>query len=232
MSKAELQSIRQALKNTGLTALMSMTGQLDRNGRSGMFQRIEYLAELGIPELLTIGPRGDYVQDPGPETFQYLPGELVKFAEDLSACADFAQEHGVHISLKPHGGPTGTGAGLKQLADALDGRIGVYFDPGNILFYVGTNPEDELSHITGNLSGLCIKDHRGELGGLDFPTPGTTGEVNWNSIFGALHNAGSTGPALIELVGGLERAKTPDETQKELAAAKEYLQPFVDSLLK
>ncbi len=102
------------------------------------------------------------------------------------------------LALKPHGGPTGTGPGLLEMVETPGaGEVGVFYDPGNLLYYTGVRPESDLPIIAPRTVGLCVKDHRGPVGSERVPTPGD-GEVDWPAIFRTLGEAGFRGPSLIE----------------------------------
>jgi len=57
---------------------------------------------------------------------------LARMVEGMQECCDFAGQHGVHLALENHGGPTATPAGLLRLVKAVDSPwFGVNLDTGN-----------------------------------------------------------------------------------------------------
>jgi len=137
-----------------------------------------------------------------------------------------AEQTNVLVVLKPHMGLT---AAAWELADTLE-RIGspavrACYDAGNVHYYEGLEPEEDIKDIAGQTVALCVKDHRGPRGTNDFPTPGD-GDVDHAAIFRALAGAGFAGPCVVELVKG----STVEEVDRELARAARYLQGIVAAL--
>ncbi len=57
---------------------------------------------------------------------------LNQMVECMQECCEFAGEHGVHLALENHGGPTATPAGLLKLVKGVDSPwFGVNLDTGN-----------------------------------------------------------------------------------------------------
>jgi len=135
-----------------------------------------------------------------------------------------AERRGVTILLKPHGGIAGTGMDLALLVERLGSpAVRVCYDPGNVRYYEGVRPEPDLPGVADLVRAVCIKDHRGGRANVDFPTPGD-GEIDHVAIFRALDAVQFSGPCLIERIDGLS---TPEETDRELARGRVYLEQAI-----
>jgi len=152
--------------------------------------------------------------------------------DDLPAVAEHAEEAGVTIEIKPHGDPYATGRDCVQLVERVDSpafKIG--YDPGNVHNYVGEDPTAEIEEVAPHVASLCVKDYSPENGVA--VTPGD-GEVDFETVFEALGEAGFDGPALVETLGkGDDRlhdggSGTIEEVNREAERAHDYLTNFVD----
>ena len=217
MTGEEVRAIRRVVDRLGFRVHMAFGGAVKPETVSPLRAKIARTGELGIPTFLLTGPRGQLAKDAS--AFRFLPGEREQYAGLLAELSEYARGVGVSLALKPHGGPAGTAPGLSELVETPGvGAVGVFYDPGNVRFYMGVRPEDDLPVIAPRTTGLCVKDHRGPMGANHFPTPGD-GEVAWPAIFRILGGAGFRGPALIEMVPG----EKPEEVERELARTRDYL---------
>ncbi len=140
------------------------------------------------------------------------------YYDTMAACCDYAQEKGVMLTLKPHGGITDTGADLVYAVDRIDHEsFGIYYDPGNIVHYRGLNPINELRVCAEFVVAMCIKDSLGEKEGVNI-LPGT-GVVSFESVFEELFDVGFDGPCIVECLGG----ETLDEVNAAAAETHNFL---------
>ena len=137
----------------------------------------------------------------------------------VGQCLDCAEENDVMLLLKPHGG-------LCALAEDLLGAVerfahpnfGICYDPGNILYYTGERPEDDLPKLVEHVQAMCVKDETGGQHGEVMLTPGD-GLVDFRRIFSILDEAGFEGPCWIECLGGGSVA----EINTEAVRARRFL---------
>ncbi len=124
----------------------------------------------------------------------------------LREAAEYAADKGVTITLKPHGGISATNADLLKALETVDHpNFGIYFDPGNIIYYTGGDALENLAELAPGVVGICVKDESGgEKGDVNLE-PGT-GDVDFDAVFGVLKSAGFSGPACVECLGGEELA--------------------------
>jgi len=135
------------------------------------------------------------------------------YYDAMAACCDYAQERGVMLALKPHGGITCTGADLLYAVRRIDHpNFGIYYDAGNIVHYKGLNPVNELLVCAEHVVAMCIKDSLGELEGVNI-LPGT-GVVDFAGVFEVLCGAGFDGPCIVECLGGDTLAEVNEAAAK------------------
>jgi len=158
---------------------------------------VDTARSAGVPHLLTTG----VTDPPRYETF---------FAV-LKATAPYAAKQGVTLGLKPHGGISGTNRDCVAAVERVGSTgFGIWYDPGNIIHYMGTDPAADLEAVVPYVVGMCVKDCAGGKGGSVSITPGD-GEVDFQQVFSLLQAGGFDGPALVECLGGT----TPEEVDRE-----------------
>lgn len=199
---------RAEVEEAGLTPSTCWAGfPLDggpEKAEAGLKAFIDATAAFGAPYLLSCGTAR------GPNEDLYY--------ETMAACCDYAEDQGVMLTLKPHGGITCTGADLVYALDRIDhDNFGIYYDAGNIMHYKGLNPVNELLVIAECVVGMCVKDSLGELAGVNI-LPGT-GVVDFEGVFELLLDAGFDGPLLVECLGG----ESLEEVNANAAATREFL---------
>ncbi|MEW6357865.1 MAG: sugar phosphate isomerase/epimerase family protein [Planctomycetota bacterium] len=144
------------------------------------------------------------------------------FCEAVSLCADYAAEKNVILGMKPHGGISATGQDCLEIV----GRIAadsfrIWYDPGNVIYYAGGVPHEDVKCVAKYVTGLCVKDCSGKGQGVDV-SPGK-GMVDFERFFDALFDAGFDGPAIVECVGG----KTPEEVDAEAKYTVKFLKDIL-----
>lgn len=223
MTAEEVKWLARTLNRLELEPVLMWGGAIDPADMAKHRARVERGGEIGVGTYLIMGPRSNFVKEPTAATYAWQKGERERYGEILAELSAFAKPAGVSLAIKPHGGPTGKAQGLLDMAQTPGATdIGVYYDPGNLLYYTGVAPEGDLPVVAKRLTGLCVKDHAGPLGANDFPVPGE-GEVDWTSIFGTLKAAGFSGPAMVEVLPG----EAPDQAEQDLVRAVAYLRKLL-----
>ncbi|MBN2314348.1 MAG: TIM barrel protein [Sedimentisphaerales bacterium] len=136
----------------------------------------------------------------------------------IAECCDYAEEKGIGISVKPHGGLNATGPQCRKTIEMVGHKnFRIWYDPGNIYFYSdGTlDPVDDAATVDGLVVGMCIKDYKHPKK-VDV-TPGT-GQVDFKGVLARLQKGGFTSGALV--VECLE----PGDLEQTLAEAKKARQ--------
>lgn len=117
----------------------------------------------------------------------------------IAECCDYAQEKGLGISIKPHGGLNATGPQCRKTIEMVGHKnFRIWYDPGNIFFYSDgkLDPIDDAATVDGLVVGMCIKDYKHPKNVA--VTPGT-GQVDFAAVLARLKKGGFThGPLIIE----------------------------------
>jgi sugar phosphate isomerase/epimerase len=154
----------------------------------------------------------------------------------VAECCGYAAEKNVRLTIKPHGGLTGTGPQLRSAVEKVNHKsFTVLYDAGNILYYSGgkVDPVADAATLHGWVTGWCVKDYAPPRGGnaaqgagkgtVEF-TPGA-GQVDFRAVFAELKRGGFTrGPLLIETLSA-------SDLPGLLAEAKKARQ-FVEALVR
>ena len=72
------------------------------------------------------------------------------------------------------------------------------YDPGNVRYYTGAVPEEDIEFALPRLGHFHLKDQRGGKGVADFPPLGE-GEVDIPRILRRLRETGFSGPVCMEI---------------------------------
>lgn len=220
---AELKRITELLARHGLTAV-GLSGHSDLVTDEGVteFRKALNLSRgLGIPRVTT--STGGHADTSGGS----LDAQREAFLARIGGLADEAAADGITICLETHGGLLATGALAAELVRQIDKpNVGLAYDPGNVIFYGDTRPEEDISAALDLIKSMHVKDQIGGVGNWHFPTIGT-GEVDYRRIFAALDAAGYDGPCAIELEFQGDPFPSLAEVNQAMADSVRYLRPFV-----
>lgn len=166
-------------------------------------------ARLGLEFLLSGGPRRN-------ETVDY-------YSSVISEVTAYAADKGVKIAMKPHGGD---GAEILRCIELVNHpNFSIWYDAGNIVYYTGGNPVDELKGIAPYVTGFCAKDCVGK------ETPVMiqfgTGKANFAEVFQVLKNADFKGPVMIECTGEPE---SPQDATRMAVENRDFLKEVFSNL--
>jgi sugar phosphate isomerase/epimerase len=110
--------------------------------------RIRQASAAGLPHVLTFGHSED-------------SGDHKLWIERFKTLGPIAQDHGVMIVIKQHGGSTGTGAACAEIVrEVQHPAIKVNYDAGNVMDYLDLDPIADIKKCAEEVRGFCIKDHR------------------------------------------------------------------------
>lgn len=174
-------------------------------------QQIDNGKVLGLETLLTFGVD--------------KPEQYETYYKMMADAADYAQERGIKIVLKPHGGGSGAAEEIQRcMAKVKRRNFKIWYDAGNIVYYTGLDPVEQLKPIVEHVVGFCAKDCDQQKGNVMIPFG--TGKVDFHAVFSELKKAGYNGPVMVEGVGG----KTYEEVTAGARFNREYLQKLFASL--
>lgn len=215
--------IRRQMSDHGLRPVMSLGGfNADLGKPDGLkkyAEEIDLCAEFGIPVIVGGGP-WYYQKWPNlPKRDSDFQKESAAFYRSLEQLLPHAESRKVIISLKPHTGITARAKDCLAVVKRLPSNwLKISWDAGNVSFYEGIYPDPDLPDLAPYVKSVCLKDHKGGRGALDFPVPGT-GQIDHESMFRILFQAGFSGPMAIEKLEGSDNVmRMPAELIDERAA--------------
>lgn len=205
-----LARLKQRIADTGLKAnmgaLRSRHNIPQDESIKEVRKQIENADALSLPYLLTFGVD--------------RPEEYEHYYKVMSDAAAYAQERNIRLVMKPHGGASGSSAeivaGIKAVAHP---NFKIWYDAGNIVYYTGRDPLEELKPIAQHVTGFCAKDCGAVKG--DVMIQFGTGKVDFAGVFSALGSAGFDGPIMVECC---KVGATAEETMANARANREFLE--------
>ena len=154
------------------------------------------------------------------------PEEFTHYFKVMHEAARYAEEKGVRLVMKPHGGISGSSEEILRCIKAVNHpNFAIWYDAGNIIHYTGKDPAAEIEPIADHITGFCAKDC-GELKGEVMIQFGT-GKVDFAAVFKKLKAAGFNGPVMVECC---QVAATPDETTTNARANREFLEKVLAAI--
>jgi sugar phosphate isomerase/epimerase len=127
------------------------------------------------------------------------PEEVETFKENVRTIADEAQAAGIRLCIETDSNLLPTAEiGRKILEDIGHDWVQFNYDPGNVRYYTGAVPEEDVEYALPRLGHFHLKDQRGGKGVADFPPLGE-GEVDIPRILGRLRDTGFSGPVSMEI---------------------------------
>jgi sugar phosphate isomerase/epimerase len=154
------------------------------------------------------------------------PEDYENYYKVMADAAPYAQERGMKLVLKPHGGGSGASEEIiRCMAKVNHPNFKIWYDAGNIIYYTGKDPLEQLKPIVQYVTGFCAKDCSGEKGNVWLELG--KGKVDFPAVFGMLKSAGFNGPVMVECC---EKGKTADETTAGARRNREFLENLFASL--
>jgi sugar phosphate isomerase/epimerase len=211
-----LQELKKRIESRGLT--VNMTALRPKNDAplddqvKHLQQQVDHAKALGAEFGLTFG-----VDDP-----KYYEN----YYKLMHETADYARSKAFKIVLKPHGGASGAAEEIERCIKKVNHpNFKIWFDAGNIIYYTGKDPVEQLKPIAQYVTGFCAKDCDHQKGSvlLEFGT----GKVDFRAVFSVLKKAGFNGPVMVECVAP---ATTPEQATENARKNREYLANLFASL--
>ena len=146
------------------------------------------------------------------------PAVVDRYYKAIAERCDYADQKGVLLTLKPHGGLNATGPQCRKTIETVGHpNFRLYYDPGNIFYYSdgALDPVDDAPTVAGIVAGVCVKDYRHPK--VVMVTPGT-GQVDFPAVMALLAQGGFTsGPLVIECLADGDLDATLAEAKKARA---------------
>jgi sugar phosphate isomerase/epimerase len=189
LGPVEVEGARRLLDRHSLRCV-SMSGHAQLHTEEGLGRLRRVLAagrELGILVLNTF--TGDAA----------TPDEVATFERHARALADEAEAAGIRLCIETDSNLLPTAQAGASLLDRIGhGWIQINYDPGNVVYYAGIRPEDDIKHGLDRIGHVHLKDKRGGKDVLDFPPLGE-GDLDIASLLRDLQATGFSGPVSMEI---------------------------------
>jgi sugar phosphate isomerase/epimerase len=148
------------------------------------------------------------------------PEEYDHYYKVMSDAAAYAQDKRLKLAMKPHGGSSGASSEIQTVMKAVNHEnFKIWYDAGNIIYYTGKDPIEELKPIARYVTGFCAKDC-GDVKSEVMIQFGA-GKVDFAGVFAVLKSAGFDGPIMVECC---KIGTTPEETGANARANREFLE--------
>lgn len=204
-SKAEdLHTLANTVADNGLQPIIALTSM---PLEEGVEKSVDQLKRM-IDNSLRVGIK--QVMSPGGK--RELAGT---FYEVARRAARYANSVGSMLVLKTHGQLSSTALDCRKALEEVGTEgFGIWYDPGNVLYYDKVRPETDVVHIAAQVIGVCVKDCRMSEGEPDVAVTPGTGDAALPAVFAELAKAGFSGPMLVECVSGKNFEEITDEARK------------------
>jgi sugar phosphate isomerase/epimerase len=175
-------------------------------------KQVENAQALGLVYLLTFGVD--------------RPEEYDHYYKVMRDAAVYADERKIKLVMKPHGGSSGASDEITTVLKAVEHpNFKIWYDAGNIIYYTGKDPIEELKPIAHHVTGFCAKDCGAVKG--DVMIQFGTGKVDFGGVFRTLKGAGFDGPIMVECC---KVGDTAEETMANARANREFLEKILASV--
>jgi sugar phosphate isomerase/epimerase len=215
----EAAALARQTRDAGLTPVMMFsTVMLEAAGAGAAHKRrVDQAAAAGIPYLLTFG--------------KTAPGQYDAAVKALKEVGPHAQQAGVTVLLKQHGGNTATGLDcLKMLREVNHPAVRMGYDEGNVLDYENNDPLPDIAACVSEIRALCLKDHRNTPKDEDC-APGF-GEIDHYKLLMPLRRTGLTIPLVFENIFEplVPRPTVAAEVNQLARRSREYMETVLRGL--
>ena len=175
-------------------------------------RQIDHARELGLEWVLTFGVD--------------KPTEYAHYQTVMRESASYAVDHGIKIVMKPHGGASGASDEIIGVMKTVRNQnFKIWYDAGNIIYYTGKDPIEELKPIASLVTGFCAKDCGGRES--DVMIQFGAGRVDFAGVFRVLKTAGFNGPVMVECC---KIGATAEETMANARANRTFLEKILGEI--
>src|SRR5512136_1319539 len=211
-----LNGLKRTLAASGLTANLGALRSrhdvpLEETVKS-LQKEIDNAAFLGLKYVMTFG-----IDD---------PTQFDHYFQSMARAAAYGAEKGVQVVMKPHGGSSGASseivAAMKKVGHP---NFKIWYDAGNIIYYTGKDPIEELKPIVQYVTGFCAKDCAAPK--TEVMIQFGAGKVDFAGVFKVLKSAGFNGPIMVECCAV---GDTPEATAVNARANREFLEKVLASI--
>lgn len=175
-------------------------------------QQIDNAKTLALEYVLTFGVNS--------------PDQYANYYAVMADAAAYAQDKGIKLVMKPHGGGSGAAEEILRCLDKVkQPNFKIWYDAGNIIYYTGKDPLEQLEPIIQHVTGFCAKD----CGGVksEVMIQFGAGKVDFTGVFRKLKAAGFNGPVMVECC---TIGPTPEATTENARQNREFLERIFATL--
>lgn len=215
----EVVTTRKAAQDAGLEPSMLIGGTKLNLGLKAAIddykKLIDNTAKLGAKWLLDCGTGNE--------------AHFENYFELMRQVSPHAEQAGVNITMKPHGGISLTAEDLvKAYNEVNHPAFGICYDPGNIIYYTKgeRRPETDVDAVASMVSTGIIKDCVVEENVPDVMVTPSEGLVDFERVLAGLVSGGFSGPLYVECVGGKEL----DEIDRNVKSTLKFVKDILDRL--
>jgi len=187
------------------------------DGLKVLTHRIKQAGAAAIPQVLTFGHTSG--------------GNRDVWIDRLTQLGPIANDHGVILVVKQHGGSTGTGTACAEIIREVNHpNIKVNYDAGNVMDYLDVDPIPDIVQCADEVFSFCIKDHRNWP--VDQDCGAGFGEIDHYRL---LHPVAFTGRSMPLCFENIFAPLLPHPTQPEAIdalarRAREFIETVVSGL--
>mgnify|MGYP003328535638 CR=1 FL=1 len=189
----QIKNVLHLLKENDITAI-GMCGHTNIQTKEGQetFRKNLLLAKkLGV-QYVTLSTGETH----GDESVIGDDTELVGIIRDLGK---YAAELGLVMAIETHGNNYATGESIIALLKKVNlPNVRLNYDTGNVVFYGGIMPYEDLDSSTGSITGIHLKEKAGAQNEWNFPAIGR-GDLDFDRILKTLKKNGCTAALSIEI---------------------------------
>jgi sugar phosphate isomerase/epimerase len=205
-----LDALKKKIAASGLKAIMgSLRSRHDipiEDTIKSLHTQIDNAAFLGLESVITFGTD--------------RPEQVDHYLKSMADTAAYGREKKVKVVMKPHGGSSGASeeivASMKKVNNP---NFKIWYDAGNIIYYTGKDPIEELKPIVQYVTGFCAKDCAAPK--TEVMIQFGTGKVDFKGVFKVLKGAGFDGPIMVECCA---IGDTAEATAANARANREFLE--------
>ncbi|MEY4941200.1 MAG: hypothetical protein RIQ93_2935, partial [Verrucomicrobiota bacterium] len=142
------------------------------------------------------------------------PAQYEAWYKLMAFAAAHAADHGIQIVTKPHGTVTAAAAELQKCLEKINHpNLGIWYDAGNVIYYTGKDPLQELEPIISHVTAFTAKDCVAK--DTDVMIQLGKGKVDFLGLFRRLQKAGFKGPIMLETGAPADTAAQTTALAKE-----------------
>ena len=190
VSDAQIAAADRKLKELGITpvSLSGHTQLQTQEGKERFRRAIDIATALDMRIVNTF--TGDAETDK----------ERAAYVANVQELCDHAAKHGLKIGMETDSNMLPTAREGLPILDRIDrpDTLGFNYDPGNVVYYAGADPLEDIDLALPRMVHFHFKDKIGGKGVFNFPPPGD-GELDMRGLLAKCAAAGYTGPISAEV---------------------------------